>query len=378
MKLKFGMVGGGKGSFIGAFHRSGAIMDNLAELSAGCFSRNWDNNQATASAWGIVDGSRIYPDYETMASSEGKRVDKIDFVTIVTPNNSHYSIAKAFMLQGIHVVCDKPLTLTVAEALELESIAQSQNLLFGVTYTYAGYAIIKEARHLIDSGALGKLLTIRAEFPQEWFIVAQKTGKSEQSTWRLDQSQAGESGCTADMCTHLEHLVAAITGLHPESVLAQFDYFPNTHPLENNATILAKYPDGVSGVLWASQIATGHEFDLKVEIFGEKGSIVWTHRDNNAITVTYVNEPPQYITIGRSYTCIESQRLMRAVSGAPVGFSEAFGNIYRSFCMNLIGLKAGTDQASYTYPTVSDGVYGMKFIHASLKSHRSGNIWVSL
>lgn len=376
MKLKFGMVGGAGGSFIGAFHRQGAIMDDLAELTAGCFSRNWDKNQARAAEWGVQDTARVYHDYAEMAQAEGARADKIDFVCIVTPNNNHYPAARAFLEQGIHVVCDKPLTMTVAEAEALERLAAEKGLLFGVTYTYAGYGIIRQAREMIEAGALGRLLHVRAEFPQEWFIVAHDTGVSEQAAWRLDKNQAGESGCTADMCTHIEHLVAAMTGLHPSAVLAQMDLYFD-HVLENNVTVLTRYPGGATGMLWASQIATGHELDLSVEIFGEKGSLRWTHRDNSALWYTPVNQPPQYLTLGRDYTCPPSRRQMRAITGAPVGFGEAFGNIYRSFMLDLLARRAG-ETSDYTYPTVTDGVWGMKFITACLDSHRNGNVWTAL
>lgn len=377
MKLKFGMIGGGNGAFIGAFHRQGAIMDDLAELTAGCFSRSWDKNLECAATWGVQDSRRVYRDFMEMAQAEGAREDGIDFVSIVTPNNTHYPAAKAFLEQGIHVVCDKPLTMTTAQAEELAALAQEKGLLFAVTYTYAGYAIIRQAREMFEAGAIGRLLHVRAEFPQEWFIVAQETGVSEQSTWRMDKTQAGESGCTADMCTHIEHLVAAMCGLHPEQVLAQFDFCLG-HSLENNVNVLARYPGGATGTLWASQIAAGHELDLSVELFGEKGSLRWTHKDNNALWYTPVDQAPQYITIGRSYTCAESRRLMRGITGAPVGYSEAFGNIYRSFMMALRARQAGQEDLSYTYPTVQDGVWGMKFIHACLESHRNGNVWTAL
>lgn len=376
MKLRFGMVGGGNGAFIGAFHRQGAIMDDLAELTAGCFSRDLEKSRACAAEWGVRDAARVYRDFAEMAEKEAARADGIDFVSIVTPNNTHYPAARAFLTHGIHVVCDKPLTMTVEEAQELAQLAQDKGLLFAVTYTYAGYGIIRQAREMVDAGALGRLLHIRAEFPQEWFIVAKKTGVSEQAAWRLDKKQAGESGCTADMCTHIEHLVAAMTGLHPEQVLAQFD-FCFDHVLENNVSVLVRYPGGATGSLWASQIATGHELDLLVEIFGEKGSLRWTHRDNGTLLYTPTNEPPQILTLGRSYTAPESRRLMRGITGAPVGYSEAFGNIYRSFILALHAQRAG--QASdYTYPTAQDGVWGMKFINACLKSHRAGSSWVSL
>ncbi|MGE4549428.1 MAG: Gfo/Idh/MocA family protein [Intestinibacillus sp.] len=377
MKLKFGMVGGGNGAFIGAFHRQGAVMDDLAELTAGCFSRRWDKNLECAETWGVRDSARVYHDYEEMARAEGARADGIDFVSIVTPNSTHYPAAKAFLSQGIHVVCDKPLTMTVAEAEELRQLAQDRGLLFAVTYTYAGYAIIRQAREMVEAGAIGKLLHVRAEFPQEWFIVSKEAGVNEQAAWRLDKSQAGESGCTADMCTHIEHLVAAMCGLHPERVLAQFDFCLG-HTLENNVNVLVKYPGGATGTLWASQIATGHELDLSVELFGEKGSLRWKHGDSNAVWYTPVDQPPQYITLGRRYTCPESRRLMRGIPGAPVGYAEAFGNIYRSFMQALLARKAGEEDNSYTYPTVTDGVWGMKFINACLQSHREGNVWVGL
>lgn len=377
MKLKFGMVGGGNGAFIAKFHRQGAIMDDMAELAAGCFSRSWEKNMQCAEEWGVRDRARVYHDFGEMARLEGARADKIDFVAIATPNNTHYPAARAFLEQGIAVVCDKPLTMTIEQAEQLEQLAAEKGLPFAVTYTYAGYGIIRQARHMIASGAIGELMHIRAEFPQEWFIVAKESGVSEQAAWRLDKSQAGESGCTADMCTHIEHLVAAATGLHPEQVLAQFDFCLG-HTLENNVSVLVRYPGGVTGSLWASQIAAGHEFDLSLEVFGSKGSIRWTHRDNNAIWYTPVNQPPQYITLGRDYTCPESRSLMRAITGTPVGFGEAFGNIYRSFMQDLLDRRAGKAPAAGAYPTVTDGVWGMRFIEACLESNRAGSVWKRL
>jgi len=370
------MVGGAAG--IGHVHRRGALMDDLATMVCGCFSSNWDRNLVRANEWHITDESRVYKDYKEMAEKEGARADKIDFVCIVTPNDSHYEIAKAFLEQDIHIVCDKPLTYTLEQGEELARIAKERNLLFAVTYTYTGYAMIRQIRELVDRGELGELLYINAEYPQDWLLVGLFSDKSEQAMWRLDPAKSGPSLCTADIGTHLEGLIKMTTGLDPVRVLAKFDTYPRDLPLETNTTILAEYPGGLTATLWASQFAIGRECDIAIRIYGSKGSVEWEQQSAGVLKFTKLNQPTQILSAAREYLYPEARRLSRLPSGHPEGVFEAFGNIYRSFCEHLIARKTGTTPESFTYPTVEDGVVGMKFIKACVESNANNNQWVAL
>ena len=377
MKLRFGMVGGGGGG-IGPCHYAGAVMDHKAELTAGCFSRDEEKNGLYGGLWGVKDPARLYKDYRAMAEGEAAREDGIDFVSIVTPNDTHFEIAKCFMEHGIHVMCDKPLALNLEQGEELARIAKERDLLFGLTYTYAGYAMVRQARDLIERGELGDLLYVRAQYPQEWLAVALVAQKSDQSLWRLDPARTGPALATADIGTHCEHLIHAATGLVPRRVLAKFDTDPRDLPLETNTTILLEYPGGVTGTIWASQIAIGHECDVSVEAYGTKGAIEWNHSAPGLLKFTRLNEPTQILTANRECNCIEANRLCRLPSGHPEGYFEAFGNLYRSFCEHLTAKKAGTLPASYTYPTIEDGIVGLKFIRACVESNQNDSVWTAL
>lgn len=379
MKLKFGMVGGA-GGFIGNVHRHGAVMDDLAVLTAGCFSRNIEKSRKYAEDWGISDPGRIYPDYREMAEKEAARKDGIDFVSIATPNDSHYPIAKCFLEHGINVMCDKPLALKTEEGLELEKLAADSGLQFGVTYTYTGYAMIKQARDMIDAGEIGNILTVVAEYPQEWLLVQMVSDHSDQATWRMDPKRSGPSGCCADIGTHVECLIAKMTGLETKSVLARFERLPKSAdlPLENNVQVMVKFDHDISGMIWTSQVAIGHETDLLIRVFGDKGAIEWQHREPAVLKVTKINEPPRIYTPTRDYDTKGARDLSRLPSGHPEGFFESFGNIYRGYCADLLRKKYGVDVGSFPYPTVSDGVRGLKFVDACLESNRRGNVWVDL
>ena len=375
MKLTFGMVGGG-GGFIGDVHRHGALMDDLSILVAGCFSRNSEKNHAFAEKWNITDPQRVYTSYQEMAEQESLREDGIDFVSITTPNDTHYPIAKCFLEHGIHIMCDKPLALNAQQGRELAALAKEKNLLFGVTYTYTGYAMTRQAREMIDHGEIGKITCIQGEYPQEWLAVSLVSGSSEQATWRQDPARSGASGCCADIGTHVECLIAQMTGLHPARVIARFDSIPADIPLETNAQMMVEFEGGIPGMIWTSQIAMGHETELTIRIFGEKGSIEWSHLKPWELRVTRINQPPQIYTTNRDYLYPAAKELCRLPSGHIEGFYEAFGNLYRSFCMNLIARKTGGDPGSFRYPTVEDGLRGIEFVDACLKSNANGNIWI--
>ena len=377
MRLKFGMVGGA-GGFIGDVHRHAAHMDDLALLTAGCFSRNMDKNRAFAEKWNITDPSRVYPDYQTMAEAEAAREDGIDFVSITTPNDTHYPIAKCFLEHGIHIMCDKPLALNAEQGRELAKLAKEKDLLFGVTYTYTGYAMIRQAREMIDAGEIGRITCIQGEYPQEWLAVSLVSGSSEQATWRQDPARSGASGCCADIGTHVECLISKMTGLHPTRVIARFDSIPADIPLETNAQMMVEFDGGIPGMIWTSQVAMGHETEVGVRIFGEKGSVEWNHLRPWELRVTRINQPPQVYTTNRDYLYPAAKELCRLPSGHMEGFYEAFGNLYRGFCMNLIAKKTGGDPGSFRYPTVEDGVRGIEFVGACLKSNANNNIWVPI
>lgn len=377
MRLKFGMVGGA-GGFIGDVHRHAAHMDDLALLTAGCFSRNMDKNRAFAEKWNITDPSRVYPDYQTMAEAEAAREDGIDFVSITTPNDTHYPIAKCFLEHGVHIMCDKPLALNAEQGRELAKLAKEKDLLFGVTYTYTGYAMIRQAREMIDAGEIGRITCIQGEYPQEWLAVSLVSGSSEQATWRQDPARSGASGCCADIGTHVECLISKMTGLHPTRVIARFDSIPADIPLETNAQMMVEFDGGIPGMIWTSQVAMGHETEVGVRVFGEKGSVEWNHLRPWELRVTRINQPPQVYTTNRDYLYPAAKELCRLPSGHMEGFYEAFGNLYRGFCMNLIAKKTGGDPGSFRYPTVEDGVRGIEFVDACLKSNANNNIWVPI
>lgn len=374
MKLKFGMVGGG-GGFIGDVHRHGAQMDDLAVLVAGCFTRSREKNLRFAEKWNVADTGRVYADYAEMAAAEAARADGIDFVSITTPNDTHFPIAKCFLEHGIHVMCDKPLALDATQGRALAALAREKGLQFGVTYTYTGYAMVRQAREMIDAGEIGRVTCIQGEYPQEWLAVGLASGSSEQATWRQDPAQSGASGCCADIGTHVECLIAKMTGLHPARVIARFDNIPSELPLESNAQMMVEFDGGVPGLIWTSQVAMGHETEIGVRVFGETGSIAWSHLRPWELRVTRINQPPQTYTAGRDYLHPAAKALSRLPSGHIEGFYEAFGNLYRGFCAQLLAKKTGSDPGPFSYPTVEDGVRGIEFVDACLASNAAGNVW---
>lgn len=376
-RLKYGMVGGGLGAYIGDAHRHGAYLDGLTELVAGCFSRNYDKSLETAEAWNLKDTSRIYHNYQEMAEAESKREDGIDFVSIVTPNANHYEAAKCFMEHGINVMCDKPVTMNVEQAEELKKIADEKGLLFGVSYGYTGYPVIRQAREMIRQGAIGDIIHVRVSHPEDWVIDSVEPGQTD-LPWRFNPDLVGESLCSADLGTHAEQLLVQFTGLHIKRVLAMLDTYPRHLALETNTTVLLDLGEGISGELWASQIAIGKTCNPEIYVVGTKGSLEWKHETPDILRYTKLGGTTELLEAGRNYMTRESNRLARVSAGHHEGFFEAFGNIYRSFCQVLLAKKENRDADGYTCPTIDDGLEGMKFIHACVESHKKGNVWVAL
>lgn len=378
MHLKYGMIGGGNGAFIGDVHRRGAFLGGLAKLTAGCFTRDTVENAKTAEEWNLEDKSRIYASYKEMAKVEGARADKIDFVSITTPNDTHYEIAKAFMEQGIHIMCDKPLTISEAEAVELEQLSKEKNLCFGVTYSYAGYAMIRQAREMIEGGEIGEIVHVTTEYPQDWLLLGLRSEETKSKMWRLDPKRSSGSLCTVDIGTHLEHLIVAATGLEVKSVLARFDYTSKDIPLETNSTVMLTFENGVSGTLWSSIVAIGHDADVRIRIYGTQGSLEWYHGSAGLLKYSKLGEPVQIYAMNRDYNSSLSLAMSHLPAGHPEGYYEAFGNIYHAFCQDIIAKRKGESNNQFRYPNVHDGIQGVRFVNACVKSNALGNVWVDL
>ena len=376
-KLTYGMVGGGPGSFIGDAHRKAINIDGKATMVAGCFSRSIDKCRETGAQLGVAE-DRCYVSFEQMAKAEAERPDGIDFVVVVTPNVSHYPVCKAFLEAGIHVSCDKPLCLTVEQAEELEQLAEKKNLLFMVTYTYMGHVTAKHIKRFIAEGKLGKIRTVMAEYPQGWLAYEGDWG-GKQGAWRCDPKQSGGVNCLGDLGTHVENAVATMTGLKVKRVLAKMDVVVPGRVLDDNDVVLVEYEGGATGCYWTSQFAIGHKNDLRVRIYGEKGSILW--EQENCEKVTMIEYDGTEVVRYRGAPGIEpgAAAYGRLPSGHTEGWLESMGNLYRSFAECVEAKKNGVFTPDMIdFPTVHDGAEGVKFVHACLKSNEAGNVWVEL
>jgi predicted dehydrogenase len=378
IRLKYGMVGGGQGAFIGEVHRRSIALDDLAEIAAGCFSRSVENTTATGKALGIAP-ERCYKTFEEMAEEEAKRPDKIDFVVIVTPNNTHFAAAKAFLSKGIHVVCDKPLVWELAEAQELAELSKKNALLFGVTYSYTGYPAVKQVREMIRKGEIGDIRFVNAEYPQEWLATPAEKGDNKQAKWRADPNISGKSNCVGDIGSHVENMVAYMTDLKIKSLCARLDKIVEGRILDDNASIMVEYTGGAKGLYWSSQIAVGYDNALRVRIFGAKGTIQWSQELPNYIEVFKMGQPNEHWSRGRDAFYPHAQSYSRIPSGHPEGYFEALGNIYKTYINALSKLKAGQtlSEADMDFPGVEMGVDGVKFINKCVESSNKGAVWVN-
>jgi predicted dehydrogenase len=376
-KLTYGMVGGGQGAFIGEIHRKAIAMDGKAELVAGCFSRDYQNTLATGQMLGL-DEDRLYPSFEEMMIAEGKREDTIDFVVIVTPNNSHFAISKLAMEHGIHVVCDKPLTTASGDAEELERLSSVKDLLFCVTYTYTGYPIVKHLREMVSRGDLGNIRFVNAEYPQEWLSNPLERTGQKQAAWRTNPEMSGPSNCVGDIGSHIENMVSYLTGFKIRSLCARLDTFVGERILDDNASIMVNYDSGAKGLYWSSQIAVGNDNGLRVRIFGSKASLEWCQEHPNYAKICFLDKPTEIISRGRDSMYPHAQSYSRVPAGHPEGYFEAFANIYSTFCTALGKKMAGEslNAADRDYPGVDEGVQGVKFIEKCVESSKKGAVWI--
>jgi len=372
--LTYGMVGGGPGAFIGEVHRKAIALDGSAQLAAGCFSRRHEATLDTGRALGL-DPARLYRSFEEMAAAEAAREDGIDFAVIVTPNGSHHAAARAFLERGIHVACDKPLTLEVAEAEELASLARKNDLLFCVTYTYTGYPAVKHARELVARGDLGELRFVNAEYAQEWLATPlERDGKHKQAAWRADPRQTGKALAAGDIGTHVENLVRTVTGLRIEALCARLDRLVPGRVLDDNASVLVDYEGGARGLYWASQVAIGRDNALRLRVFGSKGALEWAQEDPDHLLVSWLSRPAERLSRGRDAFAPRAQRFSRIPAGHPEGYFEAFANVYRAFTAALGKKRGGValGPEDLDFPGVEDGISGVRFVERCVESSRRG------
>jgi predicted dehydrogenase len=375
-KLYAGMVGGGRDAFIGGVHRMAMRLDGKIELVAGAFSSNPQKAKLSGEDL-LLDPKRVYADYRTMANEESRLPagERIDFVSVVTPNRTHVPVAKAFLEAGLNVVCDKPLAFNLEEARALRDVVRKTGKLFALTHNYTGYPMVKEARELVRNGELGEILKVVAEYPQGWLIKPIDEEGQKQAAWRTDPQQAGASGCIGDIGTHAENLGRYITGLQIEELCAEFTSFVKGRQLEDDANLLIRY----KGVLCASQISVGEENNLSIRVYGAKASLEWHQEDPNDLVVKYGDKPRRTYRRGNEYVSAVSKRFTRFPSGHPEAFVEAFANIYvevaRAIEAEVNGQPIPSD---CDFPTIDDGVEGMAFIATAVERAKGGGVWTKM
>lgn len=380
-KLRMGMVGGGQGAFIGWVHRMAAALDQQIDVVAGCFSRDFENTKTTGDQL-YLDPARCYPTYRAMAETEANLPEdqKIDFVSIVTPNDSHFPIAETFLDKGFHVVCDKPMTYTFAEAEELVKLVEKTGLVFALTHNYTGHPLIRHARRLFASGEMGTVRKVIVEYLQDFLMYPHEKEGQKQALWRVDPKQAGLGGTLGDVGSHALNLLEYIINDRVIRICADKSTFLPDRELDEDVNVLLHLKGGGKGVLSVSQIATGEENNLWIRIYASKGAIIWRQENPNYLDVFRYGEPRQTMTRASGYMSIAAQNATRVPTGHPEGYLEAFATIY---CGAVEAIRSHIDgnpmpTEDYNFPTVYDGLRGMQFIHKAVESSDKGAVWVDL
>lgn len=373
--IRLGMVGGGSDAFIGGVHRIASRIDDHYRLVAGALSSTPERAQKSGRELGLAD-DRIYDDFNAMAEAESAREDGIEVVAIVTPNHVHYAAAKAFLERGIHVICDKPLTSTLEDAEKLVAVAEKSNALFVLTHNYTGYPMIRQAREMIANGDLGALRVIQVEYAQDWLSEEQDFKQAE---WRTDPERSGAGGSTGDIGTHAFNLTAFVTGLELESLSADIQAFVDGRQVDDNAHVMLRYKCGARGMLWCSQVAPGNENSLRLRVYGEKGGLEWSQEDPNYLWYTPLGESKRLITRNGAGAGGASGRVSRIPPGHPEGYLEGFANIYSEAAKAIVGKRtqSAVDE-DVIYPTVQDGLLGVKFIDACVQSSAKNAQWIEI
>jgi len=379
-KIKYGMLGGGPDAFFGEVHRKAAALDGGIELVAGAFSSSSEKSKAQGELLGL-DSNRVYGSFEEMAETEASlpEEDRIDFVSIVTPNFLHHPMAKAFMEKGIHVVCDKPLTTTLEDAEDLCMLTKEKDLVFAVTYTYTGYPMVKQARKLVSGGELGEIRKVVVEYPQGWLATALEEEGMKQAVWRTDPKQAGISSCIGDIGTHAENMSAYVTGLEMEEIIADLNTFVDGRKLDDDGNVLVHYSNGARGIVYASQISIGEENGLRFRVYGTKAALEWHQENPNYLYMKTADGPEKVFKRGNGYLEDIAQQNTRLPNGHPEAFIEALANIYVNATNTMIAKKEGRkpSEKDLDYPTVQEGAKGINFIAKTVESSKK-KAWTSI
>ncbi len=374
-RIRLGMVGGGNDAFIGGVHRIASRIDDRYELVAGALSSTAEKSRASGLAIGLSE-DRIYDDFKSMAMREARIKDGIEAVAIVTPNHVHYPAAREFLKRGIHVICDKPLTSSLADAKKLAKSAGDSDALFVLTHNYTGYPMVRQGREMIESGELGQVRVIQVEYAQDWLTEAQDFKQAE---WRTDPERSGVGGCTGDIGTHAFNLLSFMTGLTIDSLAADLQAFVDGRQVDDNAHVMMRFEGGARGMLWASQVAPGNENSLKIRIYGDKGGLEWAQEDPNYLWFTPYGEPKRLLTRNGSGTGEAAARMSRIPPGHPEGYLEGFANIYSEAADAIIAHRGGESVGKEVmYPTIDDGLVGVQFIDACVRSSSRNSAWVKL
>ncbi|WP_306028998.1 Gfo/Idh/MocA family protein [Stappia sp. MMSF_3263] len=377
-RIRLGMVGGGEGAFIGGVHRIAARLDGEFDLVAGALSSDPDRARASGAALGLAP-ERSYASFAEMAKREARLKNGIEAVAIVTPNHMHYPAAREFLKRGIHVICDKPLTSTLADARKLAGLAEKSGALFVLTHNYTGYPMVRQAREMIASGMLGALRVVQAEYPQDWLTERLEASGQKQADWRTDPARSGAGGCVGDIGTHAYNLACFVTGLAAEELAADLTTFVDGRKLDDNVHVMLRFSGGARGMLWASQVAPGNENGLRLRVYGEKGGLEWEQEQPNHLWYTPFGEEKRLITRGGAGAGAAAARVSRIPAGHPEGYLEGFANIYQEAARAIRAARdGGKPSADVVYPTISDGLAGMGFIDACVRSSTRNGQWVRL
>ena len=377
-RLKYGMVGGGQGAFIGGVHRMAAALDGQTEFVAGALSSTPEKARASGEALGL-DPARSYGSWEEMLSGELARPqgERIDFVSVVTPNHMHYPVAKAFAAAGIHVVCDKPLVHSSEQARDLMDTVAKSGVVFAVTYNYTGYPLVRQARQMVRDGVLGEVRKVIVEYHQGWLSGAVSEADNKQAGWRTDPARSGLAGAMGDIGSHAENLASTVTGLHVEALCADLTSFVPGRALDDDASLLLRFAGGAKGVLMCSQIEIGGENDLRLRVHGTKGSLIWCQENPNLMIHDSLDAPRRVLTRGGPGLGADATAATRLPSGHPEGFIEAFANVYLGAIRDMRA-RAEERQVAPEYPTLEDGARGVYFIEKTVENARGEQKWTDV
>ncbi|UOG75135.1 Gfo/Idh/MocA family oxidoreductase [Hymenobacter tibetensis] len=380
MKLRLGMIGGGQGAFIGAVHRLAAALDGLYELKAGAFSSDAEKSRATGVLLGLAP-DRVYASYQEMIAQESQRpeTERIQVISIVTPNHMHFEPARLALESGFHVVLDKPMTFSLAEAKQLAEVVAASGKKLCLTHTYSGYPMVKEARQLVAAGALGKIRKVYVEYPQGWLSAFEEGSDNKQAAWRTDPARSGIAGAMGDIGTHAFNLLEYVSGLQVTQLCADINIVVEGRQLDDDGAVLLKLSNGASAVLTASQIAAGEENNVRIRVYGEQGGLEWQQVDANTLLMKWLDRPAEIRRTGTGYVGSFAQHNARTPAGHPEGYLEAFANLYRNFALTVQAELAGETASAEAldYPSIEEGVRGMAFIENVIASGKSDKKWTA-